>query len=193
MNVVYIGLDNPISVSVPGYAASEVTPTVEPANGGSLKKDPATGQYLLKVTGSASTIKIVCTVKDKSSNATKKMGEAEYRVRKVADPTPALGTLDVSGGAPLAILKAQSVVRAPLKGFAFDGVNFIPYEFQFFHIPKRGGQAYFEQGKGQQLTATMQGAIARAVKGDKIMISSIKVKGPDGNRALPSPLVFDVQ
>ncbi len=193
MNVVYIGLDNPISVSVPGYAASEVNPSVEPSSGGSLRKDPATGQYLLKVTGSASTIKIVCTVKDKSSNATKKMGEADYRVRKVADPIPALGTLDVSGGAPLAILKAQTVIRAPLKGFAFDGVNFIPYEFQFLHIPKRGGQAYFEQGRGQQLSSSMQNAIARSVKGDKIMITSIKVKGPDGNRALPSPLVFDVQ
>ncbi len=193
MNVVYIGLDNPISVSVPGYAASEVTPVVQPANGGTLRKDPATGQYLLKVTGSASSIKIVCSVKDKGTNATKKMGEADYRVRKVPDPIPALGTLDVSGGAPSAILKAQTVVRAPLKGFAFEGVNYIPYEFQFLMIPKRGGQPFFEQGKGQTLSPGMQSAIARAAKGDKIMITSIKVNGPDGRRQLPSPLVFDVQ
>jgi gliding motility-associated protein GldM len=193
MNVVYIGLDNPISVSVPGYAASEVTPVVEPASGGTLRKDPATGQYLLKVTGSASKIKIICSVKDKGSNATKKMGEAEYRVRKVPDPQPALGTLTMSGGQPLAILKSQTVVRAAMNGFAFEGVNYIPYEFQFLMIPKRGGQPYFEQGKGQALSAGMMAAINRAVKGDKIMFTSIKVKGPDGNRQLPSPLVFDVQ
>lgn len=193
MNVVYIGLDNPISVSVPGYAASEVMPVVEPASGGTLRKDPATGQYLLKVTGSASKIKIICSVKDKGSNATKKMGEAEYRVRKVPDPQPALGTLTMSGGQPLAILKSQTVVRAAMNGFAFEGVNYIPYEFQFLMIPKRGGQPYFEQGKGQALSAGMMAAINRAVKGDKIMFTSIKVKGPDGNRQLPSPLVFDVQ
>ncbi len=193
MNVVYIGLDNPISVSVPGYAASEVTPTVVPANGGTLRKDPATGQYLLKVTGAASSIKIVCSVKDKGTNATKKMGEADYRVRKVPDPIPALGTLDVSGGAPLAILKSQNVVRAPLKGFAFEGVNYIPYEFQFLRISKKGGPPVYEVGKGQALSPTMLGAISTAQRGDKIMITSIKVKGPDGNRQLPSPLVFDVQ
>lgn len=39
----------------------------------------------------------------------------------------------------------------------------------------------------------MQSALARAVKGDKIIITSIKVKGPDGARQLPTPLVFDVQ
>ncbi|MCC7533496.1 MAG: gliding motility protein GldM [Bacteroidia bacterium] len=193
MNVVYIGLDNPISVSVPGYAAAEVTPVIEPANGGTLRKDPSTGQYLLKVTGSAAKIKIICSVKDKGTNTTKRMGEAEYRVRKVPDPQPALGTLSVSGGQPAAILKSQTVLRAAMTGFAFEGLNYIPYEFDFIMIPKRGVQAIHEKGKGQALSQSMIGAINKAQKGDKIMFTSIKVKGPDGNRQLSSPLVFDVQ
>ncbi|MCU0422189.1 MAG: gliding motility protein GldM [Bacteroidia bacterium] len=192
MNVVYIGLENPISVSVPGYAASEVLTSIEPSSAGQLKKDPATGGYLLTVNGTASQIKVVCSVKDRGTNATKKMGEANYRVRKVPDPIPALGTLDVSGGVSGSVLKIQNVVRAPLKGFAFEGVNYVPFAFEFLVIPKRG-QPFFEAGKGQQLSGTMQAQLARVVKGDKVMITNIKVKGPDGNRQLPSPIVFDVQ
>ncbi len=194
MNVVYIGLENPISVSVPGYAAEEVQVSLSPASAGTLKPDKVKGSYLLTLNRSANELTIVASVKQKGgTGAVKKMGEQKYRVRLIPDPIPALGTIDVSGGVPAAQLKAQSVVRAPLKNFAFEGVNYIPYEFTFILVPKKGGNTFYEPGKGQQLSSGMQGALARAQKGDKIIISGIKVKGPDGNRQLPSPLVFDVQ
>lgn len=193
MNVVYIGLENPISVSVPGYAASEVTPVVEPSSGGQLKKDPKTGQYLLTVNGSAGKIKISCSVKDKGTGATKKMGEQEYRVRRVPDPTPALGTIDKSGSIAAAVLRSQGSVRAPLNNFAFEGINYTPYEYQFVVLFKRGGAPFSEVGKSPLLTPGMQGVLGRLQKGDKVIITQIKVKGPDGNRQLPSPLIFDIQ
>lgn len=194
MNVVYIGLDNPISVSVPGYAASDISVSLDPSSAGQLKPDPKQkGSYLLSLNKSASKVKVVASVKDRGTGATKKMGEQEYRVRMVPDPIPALGTIEVSGGVAAAQVKTQTVVRAPLKNFAFDGVNYIPYEFQFVMIPKRGGAPMVEKGNGQMLSSNMQSALARAVKGDKIIITSIKVKGPDGARQLPTPLVFDVQ
>ncbi|TAE85598.1 MAG: gliding motility protein GldM [Bacteroidetes bacterium] len=194
MNVVYIGLENPIAVSVPGYAADEVTPVLEPASGGTLKKDPKSkGSYILTVTGSAGKVKIVCTVKDKSTNATKKMGEQEYRVRKVPDPTPSLGTIDKSGSIASAVLRSQGSVRAPLNGFAFEGISYIPYEYKFAVLYKRGGTPYTETGKASALTPGMQAALSKVAKGDKVLIYEIKVQGPDGRRQLPSPLVFDIQ
>ena len=192
MNVVYIGLENPISVSVPGYAAAEVTPTVEPAGAGVLKKDPKGGQYILTVNGSSGKLKIVCTVKDKTSNATKRMGEQEYRVRRVPDPTPSLGTIDKSGAIAAAVLKSQGSVRAPLNGFAFEGISYIPYEYKFAILYKRGGTPFTETGKASALTPGMQGALGKVQKGDKVLIYEIRVKGPDGQRQLPSPLVFDI-
>lgn len=195
MNVVYIGLENPISVSVPGYAAAEVTPILEPANGGTLKKDPKSksGAYILTVNGSAGKIKIVCSVKDKTSNATKRMGEQEYRVRKVPDPTPSLGTIDKSGAIASAVLRSQSSVRAPLNGFAFEGISYIPYEYKFAILYKRGGTPFTAEGKSAALTPPMQAALSKVAKGDKVLIYEIKVKGPDGQRQLPSPLIFDIQ
>lgn len=194
MNVVYIGLENPISVSVPGYSAAEVTPVLEPASAGSLKKASTGGGYILTVNATASTIKIACNVEDRSTKAKKRMGEQEYRVRRVPDPIPALGTLEKSGTIAAAILKAQATsVRAPLNGFAFGGVKYTPYEYKFAIIYRKGGTPFTADGKSSALTPQMQGAISKVVKGDKVLIYEIKVQGPDGKRQLPSPLVFDVQ
>lgn len=190
MNVVYIGLENPISVSVPGYSSKEVHVSLDPASAGALKPDPKMpGSYLLTVKP-AREISVVVSV-DKNGKMTK-MGEQKYRVRVIPDPIPALGTIEASGNVPAAQLRAQNVIRAPLKNFAFEGVNYIPYEYQFLLIPKKGGAAVFENGRGQMLTPSMQAALARAQRGDKIIITSIKVKGPDGAKQLPSPLLFEV-
>lgn len=191
MNVVYIGLDNPIAVSVPGYAASEVITSVEPSSGGKLTKDPQTGGYLLSVNGSAGKVKISCSVKDRSGSV-KKMGEQEYRVRRVPDPVPSLGTIDKSGNIAAAILRSQSSVMAPLNNFAFEGIRYIPYEYQFVILWKKGGPPFTDKGSSPALTPNMQAAMGRLSKGDKVIITQIKVKGPDGNRQLPSPLIFDI-
>lgn len=191
MNVVYIGLQNPISVSVPGYSAKEVKVSVSPSTAGSIKQDKQAGTYLLTVNKTAREIAVSASV-DKNGKTTK-MGEQKYRIRVIPDPTPALGTIEQSGGVAAAQLRSQTVIRAPLKNFAFEGVNYIPFEFQFLLIPKKGGAAIFETARGQQLTANMKNALARAQKGDKIIITQIKVKGPDGAKQLPTPLVFDVQ
>ena len=121
------------------------------------------------------------------------MGEQEYRVRRVPDPTPALGTIDKSGSIAAAVLRSQGSVRAPLNNFAFEGINYTPYEYQFVVLFKRGGAPFSEVGKSPLLTPGMQGVLGRLQKGDKVIITQIKVKGPDGNRQLPSPLIFDIQ
>jgi len=192
MNVVYIGLENPISVSVPGYAPKEVHVSLNPASAGALKPDPKMpGSYLLTVNRTAREVAVVVNV-DKNGKTTE-MGEQKYRIRVIPDPTPALGTIEASGGVAAAQLRAQNVVRAPLKNFAFEGVNYKPYEFQFMMVPKKGGAVYFETGKNQMLTPGMTGALARVQKGDKVIITAIKVTGPDGVKQLPSALLFDVQ
>lgn len=190
MNVVYIGLDNPISVSVPGYAASEVTPTVEPASGGTLTKS-ATGGYTLKVNGSAPRVKIVCTVRDRGTNATKRMGEQEYRVKIIPDPSPAIGTVE-PGNVAAAVLRSQASVRAPLQNFAFEGVSFTAVEYNFVILFKRGGTPFVEKGKGPSLTPSMQAKLGTLVRGDRVIIDQLTVKGPGGNKLL-RPIMYTIQ
>src|SRR6185436_6692132 len=121
--------------SVPGYSPKEVKVSLNPASAGSLKLDPKMpGSYLMTVNKTAREVSVMVSV-DKNGKTTK-MGEQKYRIRVIPDPTPALGTIEASGGVAAAQLRAQTVVRAPLKNFAFEGVNYIPYEFQFLMVPK---------------------------------------------------------
>jgi gliding motility-associated protein GldM len=191
MNVVYIGLQNPISVSVPGYSSKEVQVSLNPSSAGTLKPDPQTpGGYLLEVNRTASTLSVVASVKTKDGKV-KQMGEQKYRVKVIPDPVPALGMIE-GGKTASAQLKGQNVIRAALKNFAFEGINYVPYEFTFIVTSKRTAP-FYAVGQGQMLTPAMQAALNKAEKGDQVLVSSIKVKGPDGVRQLPGGVIIDVQ
>ncbi|MFN4973563.1 MAG: gliding motility protein GldM [Bacteroidota bacterium] len=191
MNVVYIGLKNPISVSVPGYSAKEIQVSLSPASAGKLSPDPQTpGGYILEVNRTASNLSIVASVKTKDGKV-KQMGEQKYRVKVIPDPVPALGMLE-GGKVASAQLKSQNVVRAALKAFAFEGINYIPYEFTFIVTSKRSAP-YYGTAQGQSLKPDMIAALSKAQKGDQVIVSSIKVKGPDGVRQLPGGVIIDVQ
>lgn len=189
MNVVYIGLDNPISVSVPGYAPTDVQVTA--SAGGTLVPDKAKGTYLLKVSGTAREITVTASVKDKSG-AVKKMGEQKYRVRQVPDPIPQLGSIKASGRQPAGVVKSAQFALAILENFAYEGIKYTPTEFQLGIIPKVGQFKGF-RGTGQALTPQMRAALNSLQSGDKVMLAGMKVTGPGGARPLPSVLVIDIQ
>jgi hypothetical protein len=119
------------------------------------------------------------------------MGEQKYRVKVIPDPVPALGMIE-GGKTASAQLKGQNVIRAALKNFAFEGINYVPYEFTFIVTSKRTAP-FYAVGQGQMLTPAMQAALNKAEKGDQVLVSSIKVKGPDGVRQLPGGVIIDVQ
>jgi gliding motility-associated protein GldM len=191
MNVVYIGLANPISVSVPGYAASEVTPSIDPASAGTLKKDPETGQWLLEVKGGASKLKVVCSVKGKDG-VTKRMGEQEYRIKMIPEPSAMIGTVE-PGVVTTAELKGQSGVRAPLVNFPYEGISYKTVQYTLtISWKKRSLPEFSETTKSSPLTPGMIAALGRTTKGDKVIIEQYTVSGPGGNRML-KPVVYTIK
>ncbi len=190
MNVVYIGLDNPISVSVPGYSATDIQ--VTSSAGGSLTPDKVKGTYLLKVTGTAREIVISASVKDKSTNSVKKMGEQKYRVRAVPDPIPQLGSIKASGGQAPGVVKSSQFVLAVLENFAYEGIKYTPVSYQLGYFPKVGSFKGMT-GNGQALTPEMKAVLSRIQPGDRIILANMKVQGPGGMRPLPSALVIDIK
>ncbi len=183
MNVVYIGLENPISVSVPGFSANKVDVT---CSGGNLRKVGSGGEYLLTVDGSIREVKISASVEGKT------MGFATYRVRQVPKPTPMLGPIEQSGSVSMGQLKAVNFVLTALKDFAFEGVKFTPISWNLVYAPKNGG-ARVEQGSGEQLTGGAKSILMNARPGDRIILMNIKAKGPAGPVPIPSSLVLEVR
>lgn len=185
MNVLYIGLDNPVSVSVPGFAPELVTPSIS-GGGGSLTKEKG-NQYVCKVSqrGDAT-----ISVSVKVDGQGKAMGSQKFRVRAVPKPEGQLGTLQ-SGTHSLGAIKAQNAIFASLgEGFAFENVKYQVTSYNFTLSPRRG-DAKFARGEGGALSPQVKSYINAAKSGDKIIVSDIQAKGPGGNRTL-SPIVIDV-
>jgi len=82
MNVLYIGVDNPISVSVSGFSDDKVTPHLSQ---GSLRRVKP-GQYIARVKKAGKAV-ISVSVKDDKGNS-KSMGKQDFRVKRVPDPVP---------------------------------------------------------------------------------------------------------
>jgi gliding motility-associated protein GldM len=189
MNVVYIGLDNPISVSVPGFSAKDIQVSVNA--GGTLRPDAQSGTYLLKVTGTTKEVEVSASVKD-SKGQVKKMGIQRYRVRSIPKPMPMLGSIEQSGPVSAGVLKSASFVFANLKDFAFEGIKFTPIEYTIVYQPKKGdGRAF--KGLGQAVTGEIKSVLNNVRTGDRITLLQVKAMGPAGGVVIPSSLSLEVK
>lgn len=190
LNVVYVGLDNPISVSVPGYAASEIKVT---SSGGTLLEGSGKGNYLVKVDPSAAgrTITITASVRDENGHL-KQMGQQLYRVRHVPKPLPSLGLVDASGSISAGQLAATQHVLTPLKDFIYQNIKYTPTEYTIVYLPKGGpGKAF--RGRGTAITPEISRVFRAAKSGDRVILAEVRADGPSGNVPLPSSLTLEVR
>lgn len=184
MNVLYIGLENPMTISVPGVTSGNVTPV--PGPGLTLTKT-GDGKYNAIVTGKGeTTISVNAKLPDGTS---KSMGTMKFRIKQVPKPEAQLGTLS-PGAQPGSLIAAQSFMNATLSGFVYDGIKFTITKYRVMHVSKRDG---VKEQRGRGNSAAPIAAFARAAKkGDIIIIDEIYASGPSGEKMLGS-LTFNVQ
>lgn len=185
MNVFYIGVPNPVTVSAAGYSVQDVTLNVPGAT--VTAKDP--GHYDIMVSQPG---KITADImaNDRAAGGVKKVGSMEVRVKMIPDPVAEVGQKN-SGGIRTDIFKAQLGVVAALKNFEFDA-RFTVTSFSFSMLPKRGEYIgpFPVNGPLFKGNAQVMQAIERARPGDKVFIEEIKAVGPDKRpRSLPSILL----
>ena len=190
MNVLYIGVDNPMSISVPGVSNDKVKVTIE-GGGGSLRPNAAAGggHFIAGVTtvGKA-TIKVAAEIDGKVMP----MGSFEYRVKRVPDPVATLANMK-GGTINKAVLKAGTLIPV-LENFDFE-LYFKITEFKMT-ITGKGRDLMEYQGTGNQLSIQMRDALDKVRTGDKVFFEYIKAKMAAGadqtTRSLPA-LAFTIQ
>ncbi|NND77174.1 MAG: gliding motility protein GldM [Flavobacteriales bacterium] len=183
MNVFYRGVDNPVSVGVPGFTDKDITASCE---GCTINK--ASDGYIVRVsTGKEAKIYANAKLPDGGS---KRLGPATFRIKSVPDPVPQFA----GKGAADAIVKkaeltaAQGVV-AKMKDFEFD-LKFTVTQFKIGMII--GGQYVEQTSKSNRVTDDMKTMIKKAKRGQKVFIEGIKAKGPDGKIRNLGSLAFKV-
>ncbi|MEZ5047333.1 MAG: GldM family protein [Chitinophagaceae bacterium] len=180
MNVMYVGLENPITVAASGVPANAISLSTENCT---LNKTDGIGKYTSTVTKPGSKAKITLSGK-LADGTTKTFGTYEYRVKIVPSPYPMIA--QKRGGTIAAnALKAQEVVFAKLEDFVYD-LDFPVVSFSVAYQAKNG--TYDEAVSnsrylsGPQANAQVKDILAKLRPGDRIYFENIRAKAPDGIR-----------
>jgi gliding motility-associated protein GldM len=171
MNVFYRGLDNPVSISVPGISLDSITPSI---SNGSISK-AGDGSYIVKVTSGA---EANISVSAKINGKQKPMGTLPFRIKSVPDPTPMFGGKGPSDSKiSKADLTASQGVRADLKDFVFD----LTYPVTSFDMTAIiGGESKTLNSSSNKVTPDMVTLAGKLRSGQRIIIENIKARAPDG-------------
>jgi len=177
MNVFYIGVDNPVDVSVPGIDPNKIQARI---SGGSIRKKG--NEYIVRVKKTGK-VYVSATADGKS------MGRKEFRVKKVPDPIAKVGGKK-RGTVSKNWLAAQSGVKADLENFDFA----LRYNVVGFTVSAtiRG---YEEEARsnGARFTAQQKQLIKKVPSKRKIYIEDIRAKGPDGTTRNLGALSFKLK
>jgi len=173
MNVFYIGLDNPVTVS---SGTGDERTKLSASGGGITLTRTAPGKYNVRATtiGEAT-----ITVSDGKQNTPFK-----FRVKRVPDPIATIGGVFKGGKVQKGNLQVQQGVKAILENFDFDA-KFTVKSFEFTYVPKNGDP---REGKisGERFNADWTSAVNSCKPNDVFLIENVKVIGPDGTeRKIP--------
>ncbi|OYU94718.1 MAG: hypothetical protein CFE21_13585 [Bacteroidetes bacterium B1(2017)] len=186
MNVIYMGLENPISVSVPGVNTKDVKVSCSEAS--VLSLGSSQGNYFLKPTSNITSSEI--TVKAEVNGRV--MGLTKYRIRRVPKPTLMLGSIEVSGPVSAARVRSINGVFTILRDFIYENVMYTPQTWTLAYQAKNSQQVVLENGKGSNLSAAMRNTLSNAKPGDKIVLTNVTAMGPSGAVKIPNSLIIDV-
>ena len=186
MNVFYIGVDNPVTISVPGVPSNNVLPSI--TAGGSLTPGQGAGKYIVRVNSGISEATV--NVSAKISGKVQTMGATKFRVKRVPDPVAYIGGVK-SGIINKNVLAASHMIVAKMENFDFE-LTFIVTSY-VFSIAQRGGDIIPTNGSGNMLTNEMVAKISRAAPGTRAYIEEIKAVGPDKVPRTLAPIILKLQ
>jgi len=178
MNVVYRGVPNPISISVPGIASNKVNAQ---APGMSRVGD---GKFMLNPqAGSEVKINVSATMPDGKSMASAQV----FRIKGLPAPTGKVGGTEKNKG-PKSNLEVCSVT-AIMEDFDFP----VTVNVTQFNIKVPGQPTIVVSGS--KMDSRARAAIAKANKGDVVIISEIKASfvGIDQVAKRVSPCTYEIQ
>ncbi len=174
MNVFYIGVENPVEISVPGIPAERLRPSISV---GSLNRSGA--GYMVKVPRDAS--KATINVSADFDGQMRSMGNKEFRVKRVPDPVATVAGKNSGLIQKSQLAAAPGIIPKMPDDFEFE----LFFEIQSFtFVTVRSGDIFERNGRGNRFTDEMRAMINNSQRGTKIWIENIIATGPDGNRQL---------
>ena len=182
MNVLYIGVDNPVTISASGGGDDKVQVAIS-GGGGSINR-VGNGKYVVKVGQQSDDCKVTVSVDGKV------VGVSQFRVRQIPGAQATVGGAISGDNVPAGTFRAQGGVAAWIKDFPFD----LKYSVTQFTISTDSddGDIVEAQCTGNAFSAKAIQIIKDQVKAGKtVYIDNIRVQGEDGqNKKVPSLIYY---
>ncbi|MEA3445656.1 MAG: gliding motility protein GldM [Bacteroidota bacterium] len=187
MNVFYIGVENPVDISVPGVPKENIIASM---TNGTIKEDKKNGGWVVRpkrgdLKGKNTKITVNAEIDGKKRN----MGSVSFRVKMVPDP---VAKVNMSKGGIIRrdILLAQTGVFAEIENFDFE----MPFRVIAFDITAiQKGFEVVESSNSNKFSSSQRELLKRLRRGDKVNFENIKAKGSDGIKRSLSSLIFKLQ
>ena len=171
MNVLYIGIPNPVSVSSPGIANKDLRVSI--SNGSINATNPTAGQYEANVS-SVGTATI--SISGQIGGKTTALGSKLFRIKKI--PNPIAEFAGTSGGSQnTPTIQGQNYIFATLKDFEFD-LKFNIKSYKLTIIRPRQ-DAVTVDGYGGTLSQEVKDKLRLVSPGTRLIFEEIYAVGPD--------------
>jgi len=185
MNVFYMGVDNPVTVSAAGVPSNQVQVSMSGAGGGSISRN-SDGTFNVKVT-TPTKLGEFAYVNVSAPGLSEKR---EFRVKRIPNPVAKLSS-SIGGVMSSGEFKAQRGLIADLENFDFDARCEI-LGYQLVRVPRRQ-DPQVEANKGGSYGAQAKGLVDQAKAGDTYYFENVKAKCPgDASGRDINQLVFKI-
>jgi hypothetical protein len=180
MNVLYIGLPNPIAVSAPGIPKEKIR--VSMTGGGNVTG--SNGSYEVNVSSPG---EVSVAVSAEVNGKVQAFGSSLFRVKRIPDPKAKFagkGTGTVSS----VILKNTPNLFAVLEDFVYDA-KFTITRFDLIILKPRQ-DAISLSGTSGALNQAMRTAMSGVTPGTRVFFENIVAVGPDGSQRQLDGIAF---
>ncbi|MCE3259424.1 MAG: gliding motility-associated protein GldM, partial [Bacteroidetes bacterium] len=185
MNVMYVGVDNPITVSAAGIAPTDLQVSISGC--GATLTNNGNGKYVAKA---ATTGTCIVTVMAKTATGMRQQGPPQvFRVKAFPNPPFKVGGKSTYGNMEMTASAAKLISGIGVDNAGFDFVaSFKITEFTMTTVSSRGvSQDY--KCYGSALSAEAKQELSRLKPGNKIFFENIRVEMPNKTIKSDFPIV----
>ena len=177
MNVFYMGVDNPVDISVPG-GPEKVIPVISV---GHIRPEGKGWMVYDLQNLPPGTKEAVVNVSAVFLGKTKSMGSRSFRLKKVPDPIAQIANVHDGIVNRSLLLASPYIIPTMPPGFDFD-LKYTVTGFTF--VTDYNGDIMEVKVVGNRLTQEIVKLITTAKKNKRVWFEAISVRGPDGDRTI---------
>ena len=183
MNVLYIGVDNPVTIAASGGGDDKVQAVISGGGGSLTRIGP--GKYIARVNSQTEDCKITVSVDGKIA------GASQFRVRMIPESQAFIGGKASGENFNASAFITQGGVGAGIKNFPFE----LEYNVQSFTFTCDTDDDLFSAAnQGAAFNNQIRSAMKQHIKaGRTVTIDEIRVKGPDGRTTTAPSLVYYIK